>query len=78
VVVDTKDAEHYEQELIILTWINSNIKAENATANDVVREWQRRLAMIFDVETSISKGLYIKMGEIGRNLIDELRIDTNN
>ncbi|ADI64214.1 conserved hypothetical protein ['Nostoc azollae' 0708] len=34
--------------------------------------------MIFDVETSITKGLYINMGEIGRNLIDELRIDTNN
>jgi hypothetical protein len=31
----------------------------------------------FDVEALITKGTYIKIRKIGKNLIDELPIDTN-
>ncbi|MFM2063858.1 MAG: hypothetical protein RLZZ507_3529 [Cyanobacteriota bacterium] len=77
-VVEAKDAQDYEQKLIILTGINSTLDPQSATANDVVQEWQRRQAIIFDVESSITKGVYIKMREVAQNLINELRIATNN
>ncbi|WP_217360019.1 hypothetical protein [Anabaena sp. UHCC 0253] len=77
-LVEAKDAQDYEQKLIILTGINSNLDPKNATAIDVVQEWQRRQAIIFDVEASITKGVYIKMREVGQSLINELRIASNN
>ncbi|MEB3148130.1 MAG: hypothetical protein VKL60_03815 [Sphaerospermopsis sp.] len=77
-VVEANNAQDYEQKLIILTGINSNLDPLTSTANDVVQEWQRRQAIIFDVEASITKGVYIQMREVAQNLIDELRISTNN
>lgn len=63
-LVEPKDTQEYEQKLIILTGINSNLNPINSTANDVVQEWERRQAIIFDVEASITKGVYIKMREV--------------
>lgn len=77
-LVEPKDTQEYEQKLIILTGINSNLNPINSTANDVVQEWERRQAIIFDVEASITKGVYIKMREVCRELINELRQMTDN
>jgi hypothetical protein len=77
-LVEPKDTQEYEQKLIILTGINSNLNPINSTADDVVQEWERRQAIIFDVEASITKGVYIKMREVCKELINELRqIDTH-
>ncbi|MEA5575007.1 hypothetical protein [Anabaena sp. UHCC 0451] len=72
-IVEAKDAQDYEQKLIILTGINSNLDPKNATAIDVVQEWQRRQAIIFDVEASITKGVYIKMREVAQTLIMDIQ-----
>ena len=77
-LVEPKDTQEYEQKLIILTGINSNLNPINSTADDVVQEWERRQAIIFDVEASITKGVYIKMREVCKELINELRQMTDN
>ncbi len=77
-IVEDKNAQTYEQRLIILAGINSQLDPNTSTSNDVVQEWQRRQALIFDVEESITKGVYLKIREVSQELINKLRQATNN
>jgi hypothetical protein len=76
--LEVNNIESDEEKLIILAGINSNLEPKTTSRNDVVEEWKRRQAINFDIEESITKGVYIKMREVAQNMIDELRIATDN
>jgi hypothetical protein len=51
----------FEQKLILLSGIDSPLNPGEATANEVVQELLRMQAIPFDVESAITKGVYIKL-----------------
>ncbi|HLO86807.1 MAG TPA: hypothetical protein VK203_17650 [Nostocaceae cyanobacterium] len=76
-VVEVQHIQTYEHKLIILAGISSNLDAVKVSAEAVVQEWERRQALIFDVEKSVTQGVYLKMREVAGEMITQLRQSTN-
>jgi len=65
-----------KQRLIVLSGIDSNLKPSVTTPEETVQEWQRRQAIPFDVETAITKGVYIQLRAKVEELLDKLEEET--
>ncbi|HEY0756391.1 MAG TPA: hypothetical protein VGD98_20720, partial [Ktedonobacteraceae bacterium] len=56
----------------ILGGIDSLLNPFNATSESVVQEWQRMRAIPFNLETAITKGVYIRLRSRSEQLLDQL------
>ncbi|CBN56725.1 MULTISPECIES: DNA methyltransferase [Kamptonema] len=74
--IKPEHVQSLEQKIIVLTGINSSLDAASATVEQVVQEWQRVLAIPFDVEAALTKGVYEQMRERVRDLLSELEQET--
>jgi hypothetical protein len=68
----------FEQKIMVLGGIGSPLDPADVDSDRVVGEWQRMRAVTFDVEKSITKGVYIELRARVRNLIGELKTSTSN
>jgi len=64
--------QEFAQKLIVLSGIDSSIDPVASSAEQIVQEWRRRQAIPFDVESAITKGVYIQLRDRVENLLDEL------
>ncbi len=62
----------FEQKLIILSGLDSSIDPTEASPQEVVQELFRMQAVPFDVESAITKGVYIQLRNRVENLLNEL------
>jgi hypothetical protein len=72
-------AEHIMDEdcrRIVLAGIGSGFIPESTSAKQVVEEWARTKAIPFDIETSITAGVYHHIRPYGRQFIDEIQTET--
>lgn len=60
------------KKLVVLNGIDSSLDPVSSSAEQVVQEWRRRQALPFDVESAITKGVYIQLRNRVENLLDEL------
>jgi hypothetical protein len=70
--IQLEQIQSFEQKLILLNGIDSSLDPEEATANEVLQELLRMQAIPFDVESAITKGVYIKLRSQIENLLNEL------
>lgn len=61
-----------EQIIILLAGKNSPLAFNTVIPSEAITEWERRLAIPFDIETSITAGVYIKLREIAEIYFDEI------
>ena len=64
--------QEFAQKLVVLSGIDSSLEPVSSSAEQVVQEWRRRQAVPFDVESAITKGVYIQLRNRVENLLDEL------
>ncbi len=64
--------QEFAEKLVVLSGIDSAIDPASSSAEQVVQEWRRRQAVPFDVESAITKGVYIQLRNRVENLLDEL------
>ena len=70
--VEAKDSRDFVQKLIILAGINSPLDPDSVDSHEVVQEWQRMRAVPFDVESAVTKGVYIQLRSRTEDLLTEL------
>lgn len=61
--------------VILLAGINAS--TEDVSAENVVREWQRRKAIPLDVEAGVTEGVYMNIRGAGIRYLEEVRAGTN-
>lgn len=61
---------------LLLAGIGSGLDPSKASASDAVVEWERRQAIPFDIETSITTGVYARLREAADKLYDSLHAST--
>jgi len=61
--------------VIVMAGIGAS--ARPATAEEVYREWQRRQALTFDLETGITAGVYTSLRSVAETFYEELSNATN-
>ncbi|WP_242057084.1 MULTISPECIES: hypothetical protein [Oscillatoriales] len=64
--------QEFAQKLVVLSGIDSAIDPHSSSAEQVAQEWRRRQAVPFDVESAITKGVYIQLRNRVVNLLNEL------
>jgi hypothetical protein len=57
---------------ILLAGIGSLSDPEKITVEQAVADWERRLAVPFEIETSITAGVYLKLREVASTYYDEV------
>ncbi len=62
---------------ILLAGKGSNLDPRQVTADQAIVEWERRLALPFDIETAITTGVYFKLREVAEIYFYELYYGTN-
>ncbi|WP_202895739.1 hypothetical protein [Iningainema tapete] len=62
----------FEQKLIILSGLDSSLDPSKVTAQQVVQELLRMQAVPFDVESAITKGVYIQLRNRVKDILNEL------
>jgi hypothetical protein len=62
---------------IILSGKGSHLNPEKTSAKDALAEWERRKAIPFDIETSITTGVYYKLRKISEIYLNELEKKTS-
>ena len=70
--VATRSLASREAITILLAGIGSLSDPEKTTAEQAVNEWERRIAVPFDIETSITVGVYIKLKEVTSAYYDQV------
>ncbi len=70
--IKVDNIQSIEQKIIILGGIDSLLNPFNATSESVVQEWQRMRAIPFNLETAITKGVYIRLRSRSEQLLDQL------
>jgi len=76
--VTVKSLSSPETIVILLAGIGSNLDPRKADPIRAVKEWERRRAIPFDIETSVTTGVYFKLREISEIYWDELTKETKN
>ena len=66
-----------EEIVILLAGKGSYLDPNTTTAEEAIIEWERRQAVPFDLEASITKGVYIKLRKIAEQYFDDLSEATN-
>lgn len=61
-----------QEKIIIINGIGSNLDFNQASVKEVVDEWQRRKALKFNIEESITSGVYYKLRKVIEIYYDEL------
>lgn len=69
--------QKFTEKLVVLSGIDSSLDPVSTSAEKVVQEWRRRQALPFDVESAITKGVYIQLRNRVENLLNELEQATN-
>lgn len=69
--------QKFAEKLVILSGIDSSLDPVSTSAEQVVQEWRRRQAVPFDVESAITKGVYIQLRNRVENLLNEVEQATN-
>ncbi|MFB2935734.1 hypothetical protein ACE1B6_10810 [Aerosakkonemataceae cyanobacterium BLCC-F154] len=67
----------FAEKLVVLSGIDSLLDPASTSAEQVIQEWRRRQAVPFDVESAITKGVYIQLRNRVENLLNELEQATN-
>ncbi len=70
--VGPNDVQDFVHRFIVLGGINSPLDPSSVDPEQVVQEWQRMRAIPFDVESAVTKGVYIQLRNRTENLLDEL------
>jgi hypothetical protein len=66
-----------KERIVVLGGLGSPLDYQKATAEEVVKEWQRMRAVPFDVESAITKGVYLLLRERTSQLLTELEKATD-
>lgn len=74
--VSSKDLRGEDARRLLLAGIGSGLDPSKIFAADAVAEWERRQAVPFDVETSITTGVYIRLREAAERLYGALHRST--
>lgn len=74
--VSSKDLRGEDARRLLLAGIGSGLDPFKVSAADAVAEWERRQAVPFDVETSITTGVYIRLREAAERLYGALHRST--
>jgi len=74
--IQADQIEIFEQKLIILSGLDSSLDPTEASPQEVVQELFRMQAVPFDVESAITKGVYIQLRNRVETLLNELYIIT--
>lgn len=71
-----KHVKDEDSRCIVLAGIGSSLDPKVASPKQVVAEWSRMKAVPFDIETSITSGVYHSIREYGQQLLDEVERET--
>ncbi len=74
--VTEADVQDEDSRRLLLSGIASDLDPSRATAAQAVQEWERRQAVPFDTETSITTGVYLNLRRYAESLYDSLHVDT--
>jgi hypothetical protein len=66
-----------KQRIVVLGGLGSPLDHQKATAEDVLKEWQHMRAVPFDVESAVTKGVYLLLRERTSQLLTELEAATD-
>jgi hypothetical protein len=75
--VTADDLKTEKERVVVLGGLGSPLDYQKATAEDVFKEWQRIRAVPFDVESGITKGVYLLLRERTSQLLTELERATD-
>jgi hypothetical protein len=67
-----------DERTILLAGIRSNLNPFTSTPEEAAEEWERRRAIPFDIETSVTTGLYFRLRGVAGEYFDALREATSN
>ncbi len=70
--VTTQSLSSREAITILLAGIGSLSDPVKTTEKEAVNEWERRIAVPFDIETSITAGVYLRLREVSAAYYDQL------
>lgn len=73
-----KHLQEEDARRILLSGIGSTLDPAVISAADAVAEWERRQAIPFDIETSVTTGVYIRLRKAGEDLFDAFLQSTSN